>query len=57
MALELITEDNSGRKAFIFTDNYAEILSSEQLKQQSGHYASIIQDPSRTARSPLDLRP
>lgn len=37
MALELITEDNSGLKAFIFTDNYAAILSSEQPKQQSGH--------------------
>lgn len=35
-ALDLIAGDDRGRKTFIFTVNQAAILSSEQLKQQTG---------------------
>ena len=38
MALDLIAEDNRGRKTFVFTVNQAAILSSEQPKQQTGPY-------------------
>lgn len=38
MALDLIVDDNSNRKALIFRDNQAAITSSEQPKQQSGQY-------------------